>query len=215
MSIKKILLGKGTILLALLLAYNNTLLAQDTEFWFVAPDVDEIYATGKCDDPARVILTAGDKPAVVLIKYKGGDKQILLTLTAGETKLVTFARTPAAGQYALADIENRPANSTTTKNKFGIQVTSDNPIYASYMADGPCLKDLFTLKGGGALGKEFFLSFQNKYPFTTTSYPNSRRSFHIVATEDNTNIAINLKNSTLQYYLKHIIKCGRNTGGSR
>ena len=174
--------------------------AQDTEFWFVAPDIDHIYApaASHCDTPTRLILTANERTANVTISYKGGEKIITRTIPAGTTQIITFARTPAAGEYALADIENLPANSPAQKNKFGIHITSDNEIYANYQADGPCLRDLFTLKGNKALGKSFFLQFQNQYVFTITSYPNSRRSFHIVASENNTTITVNLKNGTLE-----------------
>ena len=172
--------------------------AQDTEFWFVAPDIDHIYTSGFCDTPTRLILTSHNKTANVTISYVGGSKTITKTIQAGTTEIITFAKSPVVGEYSLADIENQPANSSVQKNKFGIRITSDNPIYANYQADGPCLRDLFTLKGSKALGKAFFLPFQNQYALQYASYPNSRRSFHIVATENNTTINVNLRNGTLQ-----------------
>ncbi|MDR2918440.1 MAG: IgGFc-binding protein, partial [Tannerella sp.] len=171
--------------------------AQDTEYWFVVPDIDHINSAYCGDTPGQLILTAGEKDANVTVKYKGGDKQVTRSIPAGTTQIITFARNPGAGQYSMADLENIPANSSATKNKFGIHITSDSYIYASYQADGSCLRDLFTLKGERALGTHFYLPFQNKTPLQTV-YPKPERSFNIVASEDNTNITVNLKNGTLK-----------------
>ena len=189
------------IIILAFFATVSTMKAQDTEFWFVAPDIDFIYTPSPhCDTPTRLIITAQDRNSNVTISYRGGTKSISRSISAGTTEVITFARNPVAGEYDLADIENQPPSSPSLKNNYGIHITSDNPVHVNYQADGPCLRDLFTLKGKNALGKRFFLPFQNQFALQVSSYPNSRRSFHIVASENNTTVNINLKNGSLQNY---------------
>jgi len=171
------------LLLLLLLCFSGKLLAQtDTEFWFVAPRVTDGHG-----------WTAD-----------GGKKFYLRFATMSLPATITIEM-PANPAFTPIEI-NLPANAAHTEDLTdlhaliwhpmpneihgrGLHITSTTPITAYYEVGTYYNPDIFSLKGRNALGKEFYVPFQNTYrngnytpqPFSTIS---------IVATKDNTLVKI-------------------------
>ena len=158
--------------------------AQDTEYWFVAPDASNQH--GGCDRPTFIMITTGSEPANVTIsmpknsgfadqtRYIGPNDYWKYTFGPGET-------------YNVEVVENAYTSAGSITNK-GIHIKSDSgPISVYYQVDGSCSKDIFTLKGEKAFGTEFYTPFQSKYSRT---YTDSYAQIHIVAIEDNTTVDI-------------------------
>lgn len=166
-------------LLLFMVGFSTTLSAQNKEFWFVIPDAARAHA----DNPVFFMITAGDRAATVVIDMpqNGSFVKQTKTLAANESWKVTYTSTTDVDL-----LENTIENSGNVSNK-GIHITATNPISAYYQIDGSGQKEIFTLKGEKALGKEFYTPFQNKYAIASSTYQNQPcRQIHIVAADDNT-----------------------------
>ncbi|MCB9317244.1 MAG: T9SS type A sorting domain-containing protein [Lewinellaceae bacterium] len=86
-------------------------------------------------------------------------------------------------------VENTPPNQILNKG-FLIESTSPITVYYEVIGTPPNNPEIFSLKGRNALGKRFFIPFQNVLNNTTTFSPQPYAAFDIVATEDNTQITI-------------------------
>lgn len=166
--------NKFTLIVFIVILINGFSFAQaDTDFWFVAPEVD----AGHGDDPIFLRLTADNQTATVTISQPAnlGGISITQTVGAGTTtslNLTTFK----------ALLENKPANSVLTK---GVRIQSTAPITAYYEVANSNNPEIFPLKGQSALGQFFYLPGQNTFP-NQVGTP----AFDIVATEDNTTVTI-------------------------
>lgn len=186
-----------TLLIGFLAAFSFSLHAQDTdnqEFWFVAPDASNAHD----DRPTFFMITTGDKPATVTISMPANPTfktifpshtDTVRTIPANSYWKFTFSTT---AQMNL--IENAYTSSGTPTNK-GVLITSTTPVSAYYQIDGSKnnQKEIFTLKGKKALGKEFYMPFQTKYGISATFNVDAFRQIQIVATENNTTVTINPK----------------------
>jgi gliding motility-associated-like protein len=166
---KKITLSILLLLIVCGLSYGQA----DTEFWFVAPEVD----AGHGDDPIFLRVTAQNQAAVVTITQPSNIGGVNLTLTVPANTTVSANLTP----FKIL-VENQPANTVLNK---GIQIQSTQPITAYYEVANSDNPEIFPLKGNSALGQFFYLPGQNSFP-NQIGTP----AFDIVATENNTTVTI-------------------------
>ena len=156
--------------------------AQDTDFWFAAPDDSNEH--GQCDRPTFLMISTSIYSSTVEI-YIGGSLRRKVNIPPN-----SFHRENFISSSDIALVENSIANNVagTVQNK-GIHIKASNPVTAYYQVNGSCSKDIFTLKGKRALGTHFFTPFQTRYG-TRSVFSDAYNHFAIVATEDNTNITI-------------------------
>jgi gliding motility-associated-like protein len=170
---------KRLLLLCVFIGSITLTLAQtDRTFWFVAPDVSV-----NRDEPIILNLTALNNTATVTISMPANPSFSL------SPKTYTIpANTMRRIQLSKADVENVTANQVNNK---GLLITSDQDINAFYEVSNNLNPDKFTLKGGNALGTEFFVPSQNDfYNETLYGVTNAKEKIDIVATDDNTVITI-------------------------
>ncbi|HET8573565.1 MAG TPA: gliding motility-associated C-terminal domain-containing protein [Edaphocola sp.] len=187
------------LLLGCLVLSSADIYAQaDTAFWFAAPYIAKDGWNGRlADRPVVLRITALDQAAKVTIQQPAGGgmpSQTIPVPVINTTKSVDV--TPW-----VSNIENHPAN---TLLNYGIKITSDVPVIAYYQVesfisagtpsppDSRCSPEIFNLKGGLALGKEFTIPSQFHYRNDTvsSSLEDARNAFLIVATENNTTVTI-------------------------
>jgi len=158
---------------------SSALRAQtDTEFWFVAPEV----TSGHGDAPIVMRVSANVLPADITLSQPANPSFVPITLTipAGTTQSIDL--TPFQTL-----VENQPPDQVLDK---GILLESSVPVTAYYEVNNNLNPEIFPLKGGNALGIEFYTPFPSNYDNGGYS-PTARSGFEIVATEDNTEITVN------------------------
>ncbi|NJN76919.1 MAG: hypothetical protein HC803_00160 [Saprospiraceae bacterium] len=145
----------------------------DTEFWFVAPEVDASHG----DDPIFLRITAGNQAALVSIGQPANTGGVTLTQSVAANTTVSINLT----SFKIL-IENQPANTVLNK---GILIQSTQPITAYYEVANTLNPEIFPLKGSSALGQFFYLPGQN-----TFGNQIGTPAFDIVATENSTTVTI-------------------------
>lgn len=167
-----------TLLVVFLSFILPTNAQSDTEFWFAAPDLQQLH---------------GDRPIYLRIA------------TASQTATVTIS-IPANPAFTPIKVSNIPANSSTsidltpyissienvvqnTPQKKGLLISSTARITCFYEIANGNNGDMFALKGSNGLGTKFTLPFQNTLLNSTDGYYYTT-DFIIVATENNTNVRI-------------------------
>ncbi|MDR1335425.1 MAG: FG-GAP-like repeat-containing protein [Tannerella sp.] len=182
------------LLCLLLLLFCTAAKAQvsvgDTEFWFVAPDLD---GSSMCPGP-------GDSPIIMLITNNSTQTaHVNLRLYNGGSPM-DIPRTILPGDSWRYDIPD--ANKGTVENPmasagivtdYGIHITSDVKVTAYYQIQATCNQDLFALKGKPALGTFFYVPMiHDSYYFTgrLQYYPLARDQIDIVATENGTEVRV-------------------------
>ncbi len=152
----------------------------DTTFWFAAPDISSDYSY---DRPIHLRISSLQQPCMVTVSQpaNGGLPTQTLNIPANSTQSIDLTTW-------LSNIECAPGD--VVQNK-GIKITSDNKIsvYYEVNANGPN-PELFSLKGGNALGNQFYISSQYILDNTPTYNPLPYSSFNIVASQDNTVVTI-------------------------
>jgi hypothetical protein len=170
--------------------------AQDTEFWFVAPQLDDagMTYTTNFNRPVYFMITAGDSPATVTMEMPAltGFGNRVLHLAANQSERIIFGTDYTAFSNAQMDtIQNNIRNPLYVGVKYnrGIRFTSTAPVSIYYQVDSYNSKDMFALKGAKALGTEFYTPFQTLL-LSNNSYPHAYAQFHIVAADDGTSVQI-------------------------
>lgn len=150
----------------------------DTEFWFVAPEV----TSGHGDSPIVMRVSANETAAEITLTQPANSafNPISLIIPPGTTQTIDL--TPFQ-----SFIENDPPDQVLNK---GILLESNVPVTAYYEVNNGVNPEIFPLKGGNALGIEFFTPFPTNYNNGFYS-PTARSGFEVVASEDNTLITIN------------------------
>lgn len=177
--------------LCLLFINKVTLAQQDTEFWFVAPDIYDKHNSDIMNSPIKLDLTNfNDHDVQIEISQpaNAGFTPIQITLPANQSKAVDLTD-------RMQMVENKPAHNI---NPYGILVTASDKITAYYEVNlGLKNAEIYSLKGKNALGTEFYIPGQNRYRSGGCWMPNyvngddrPRNKFDIVATEDNTKVTI-------------------------
>jgi gliding motility-associated-like protein len=170
-------LKKALLTVALFVLTFNSFGQQDTEFWFVAPDV----SSSQGQSPIGLKLLSYDNAATVTITQpaNGGFTPIVVNLGANTVSTVDL--TPF-----LADIETPSADAVSDN---GLKIVSTELITAYYELTAGSNKEIFSLKGTKGLGTDFYSPFQKQWDNASVS-PGTFSSIDIVATEDGTQVAI-------------------------
>ncbi|MBO9700558.1 MAG: gliding motility-associated C-terminal domain-containing protein [Sporocytophaga sp.] len=172
------------ILFIYLFYISSGLKAQtDKEFWFAAPEVSERHG----NSPVYLRFASFDNPVIIEISIPANKsfKPIKFLLNSFSSKSIDLSA-------YLGILECTPDQSIINK---GLHITSNEIITAYYEVMGSnngnvVNSDIFTLKGNYGLGTHFITPFQTHWD--NQSIVDGWSSIDIVATEDNTNVTVNL-----------------------
>ncbi len=154
----------------------------DTLFWFAAP------RNPSFGQPVRLVVSTGAAAANVSVTQPAvGATMPPINFTVAPNSVHGHDLTPH-----LAILQAHPA---ATPLPYGLKVVSDVPVLVYYEAQGLngtnwVNAEVYTLKGTGGMGTSFLIPSQNFVGNSPAYGGNSRNSFNIVATEDNTSITI-------------------------
>lgn len=167
-------LHTGLFICILLLIGGNRISAQaDREFWFAAPEINQIAG----ESPLILMLASMDDPVQISLSLPANPNFIPLqfSLAGQEIQIVDLSA-------YRSELENGPPDLIRDR---GIRITASADIVAYYRVAALSNTDIFNLRGRQALGKAFFIPGQ-------TEFINGfgRTAFHIVATQDQTTIEI-------------------------
>ncbi|MBD3249947.1 PKD domain-containing protein, partial [Candidatus Woesearchaeota archaeon] len=162
----------------------------DKEFWFVAPDITQGHGSPG-GEPMYLRFTAMGNASRTFICMPANPAfdTIWVDIAANSTQSVDLSA-------FKADIENFPNDQVNNK---GLYIKSTDPsdptldggdIIAYYDIDNPWNADIWALKGENALGKDFYVPFQNFWRNDLGYNPDPLSAIDIVATEDGTTIQI-------------------------
>ena len=148
----------------------------DTEFWFVAPEVNQDH---------------GDRPIYLKFATYSNSSTIVVSQPANDNFQPIEFQMDANDSYVLDvtafidNIENKPSN---TVLDYGIKIVSSSEIMVYYEVSPGCNcnPDIFALKGKNALGDFFITPYQS----FNNSWSGYFAGFNIVATEDDTEVNI-------------------------
>lgn len=155
---------------------NNCNSQIDTEFWFVAPEVNQNHG----DRPIYLKFATYSNSSTIVVSQPANDnfQPITFQMEANDSYVLDIT--------AFIDIiENKPSKSVLD---YGIKIVSTSEIMVYYEVSPGCNcnPDIFALKGRNSLGNFFITPFQ--------SFNNSGSGyfagFSIVATEDDTEVNI-------------------------
>jgi hypothetical protein len=169
--------------------------AQDTEFWFVAPDFMNVINVALWQQPVYFMITAGDDAANVTVSMPAflGDVPLrTVHVNANSSQMIVFGEGTSQFAYSQLDtLENTVTKAGITGIKYDreIHITSDYPVFVYYAVSTTGSKTLFALKGKNALGKSFYIPAEQNFNIGT-SYTQAFKQFHVVASEDNTEITV-------------------------
>lgn len=176
------LLKGGLLVLFLLTQALNSFSQTDVEFWFVAPEITIGHGNFPGGEPVYFRVSALELDATVRIFQPANPAGMDTTFTVPARSTFSLDASPW-----INDLENRPGGIVLNK---GVQITSTNLITVYYDEDEYWNQDIFALKGGNALGYEFYTPFQNLWNNPNWYTPLAYSAADIVATEDNTVITI-------------------------
>jgi gliding motility-associated-like protein len=173
-------LRKALLSMALTVASFLTFAQQDNLFYFAAPDI----SSSQGENPISLKLLSYDDAATVTISQpaNGGFTPIVVNLAANSVSTVDLSA-------FLADIESPSADNI---NSNGLKIVSTEMITAYYELSAPSNKEVFSLKGSKGIGTNFYTPFQKNWANASVS-PGTFSSIEVVATEDNTIVAITPK----------------------
>lgn len=189
----------------MLLLYSSYLYSQTgKEFWFAVPYVDKTHDFANGDNtetgPNYFRISTGQAGAIVnFYYYPGGgaaNEAVLYTVNVAANSVEDVVLQDGTGDINLTDFTN---SSYSTINDRGIFIQSNNPITIYYEIGSYNNTDIFSLKAKDALGTEFYPSFQTQFEneveaaYATDSWA----SVDIVATEDGTDVTIELPASVM------------------
>ncbi|MBN1599620.1 MAG: PKD domain-containing protein [Bacteroidales bacterium] len=181
------------LLILVLLLTGNAIAQTDNVFWFGAPDVSSVHGDAPQNGtPINLHITAIHATHVTVSRPADpGFTPIELDLTEMEHSTLRLDNNPITGNLSIAQIETYPSNDLDNgmQNK-GFLIESDpGEITAYYELDNTFNRDIFPLKGGNALGTNFYVSTQNRWrngDYSGTAWS----GFVVVATEDNTTVTV-------------------------
>jgi len=146
--------------------------AQDTEFWFAAPDVSQ----SNDDYPTRFVFTNPNTTSAAVVLVAGSLTENF-SIPAQSSHVITF------NDVNTRDHIETPRSFAGQPVDFGIHIVSDLRILVYYMIDGANAhqRDIFSLKGSVALGTEFITPFQKK---TTNYFSHTPSPYFIKGTDE-------------------------------
>lgn len=177
-------------LLILILPFTPLISQTDTLFWFAAPDISSIHGTAPQNGTPLYFHITAESHTTVTISQPANINftPVVISMSENESRQIRLT-----DLLDIDQIENYPDAlpqnpSGTQKKAFRITAEPGN-ISVYYDADNNYNKELFTLKGRNAMGRDFIVSTQNYFPNGT--YSNTAWSgFIIAATENNTRIVV-------------------------
>jgi PKD repeat protein len=178
------------ILLALILPTSILFSQTDNLFWFAAPDVSSIHGAAPQNGAPIYLHIVAENLTTVTISQPANTSFTPIIIELGEQE----ARSIRLDTFLSIDqIENYPQFwpvSPGDIQKKAFKITADpGNIAVSYELDNEYNKELFTLKGRNAMGRDFFVSTQNFFPngsYSATAWS----GFVIAATKNNTRIVV-------------------------
>jgi gliding motility-associated-like protein len=171
------------------------------EFWFAIPKEtsghDGSGTTGFGTNPwnasFKVTNVSDVLPAHVVISMPAPGSGFT-TRVFDVAPSATHVEVVANSWLEFANVYANPSAYTSTSltgiTKHGINITSDNDITVYYDYNNYYNRDLFSLKGENALGKDFYLPFQNQWANGSSYSPKPVSEGIIVATQDGTTVTI-------------------------
>ena len=152
----------------------------DREFWFAAPEVTSQHS----DNPIIFRFTTYSKDAIITIDQPANPSfsPITFNVPANQTYSLPFT-------IYKEIVENKPGN---TELNYGIRIIATASISAYYELASANNPEIFPLKGNVSKGLDFIIPGQTRYNNQTYLTFPAHNGFAIVATEDNTNINIDL-----------------------
>ena len=174
-------------ILILLALFSITIVskAQDTEFWFAAPDLSEQSPAGQ----APIILVVSNASAMtgtVTVTFQRNGSPQTITGSIPANGLWSYTITAAS----LNLVEN-PRALAGTVTKYGIHIETTIPVIAYYQLLDSSSMDLYALKGSAALGTEFYVPMiHNSYYYSYTGVTTLYDQIDIVAIEDGTTVTV-------------------------
>jgi uncharacterized protein (TIGR02145 family) len=179
-------MGRDTVLL--MVNPVNPSSCSAYEFWFAAPAVTNhtispspVSLSG-LNGPISMFFTTDEGPATVTIDQPANPMFTPITCIVNNDSAKVAILTPF-----LEMIENKPADSLLN---YGLRVTSDKRISATYEIQSPYNAASYSLYGKDALGQSFIIPAQHNYANYPYCSPPARNSFDLVATEDSTIVTI-------------------------
>jgi gliding motility-associated-like protein len=182
----------------------------DTRFWFVAPNANP-YHTGTCNN----VFYPGGQPSYFRFSTTNTASTVTITMPANAAFPPIVLNIPANSTGSTNDLSpfiglfasvNLPLDNP---NKCGFYITATTPVTAYYEIANCQNSDLFSLKGFAALGDTFYIPgpsedgslffYYSSELFGYVEYYR-KRSFDIVATEDNTVVHINPTTPVYGFY---------------
>lgn len=196
---------KLTLISIALLLYAAVFGQTGKEFWFAVPYVDKSHDKNKTDGiqtgPNYFRISTGEAGArVIFYHFPGGDsdsraEMLNFTIAANSIETVSLvggAPNASNKEIAITSLSSNGVYNTVLSK--GLFIVASNPVTIYYEIGSYNNTDIFALKSSDALGLEFYPSFQNLYEnevqggYATDSW----ESVDIVATEDGTDITIDL-----------------------
>lgn len=157
---------------------------QDTQFWFACPEISQNGGMN-LDRPIFMRMTAYAAPATVTISQPAGGGMPATVITIPAFNTVSVDLTPW-----IDLLETKPAN---TVLNYGLSISSTAPISAYYHeVSGACLcnPEDWVLKGGNALGTDFWIPGQDTLNNDLAYVPAPTNSFDIIASQNGTTVTI-------------------------
>ncbi len=194
----------------LLLGFNsqNLIGQNDTEFWFVAPEITiSHFPPGGAN--AFFKISSGNLPATVTISMPAGDPlifpDIVISMPANSfhlqdltcwvvspcTGILPGTSYPVATHFDVNLLENKPLTPSGINN-FGLRITSTTPVTVYYEIGRGSNKEIWALKGKNGLGTEFYTPFQTVGNNGNYAPVQPYSAIDVVATEDGTIVEFKL-----------------------
>ncbi|MDR0542372.1 MAG: IgGFc-binding protein [Dysgonamonadaceae bacterium] len=174
------------ILFIALFSSLNAFAQIDREFWFAFPDITS--GDYGADNSIKLCVISFENSATVHItqpaEIPGFDYRLDTTVVLPPNSVRTLDLVNYKGQ-----LETNAELSYPSGMPFGVLITSDNNI-SCYYANTSNDSEIYTLKGRNALGIDFLVPMQFEY--NCGAYADAFNSIEIVATENDTEIDIEL-----------------------
>ncbi|MDR0798981.1 MAG: hypothetical protein LBN18_04385, partial [Dysgonamonadaceae bacterium] len=178
---------RASLLFLILLLFetnHSALYAQDTDFWFVAPQLSNSFYS-----PVFFSISNGTamEAHVTITLYNGGSiETINRTIPAASSSKIDFI-----SDVAMAKVQN-PRALAGAVTQYGIHITSDVKVFAYYMINSSDSRDIYTLKGKQAVGTDFFVPIgpDGVKFINQITYTDAFDQIDIVATNDNTQVTV-------------------------
>lgn len=189
------------LLLLCYISLTKTSLSQtDTEFWFVAPEVNDYHSDADDDgsegQPTYLRITTYDEAATVVISLPADSTFIpdtLPTIPPNTTYSVEYRRGTGANEL-LDEIENTLELYEENISNKGLHITSSSEVTCYYEIGATNNREILSLKGGNALGTTFYVPFQthlvNLNTWGNDDFYSPYSAFDVLATEDDTEVKI-------------------------